>query len=269
MEIFGIATLETIFINVDQTILDAIELMVQKKIRRLPVIQGPTRIVGIVTVRDLIKAIYTGKKLSRVLSQSVRTIMSPDPVVIDAHASVIEAANMMANHNVGSLLLITDDSGTCGGIITERDLVKRFAHSMASASLELFYRKNPPTINSKASIKDTMKVMVEEGVRRVILVTQEHQLDGIVTASDIIRFIYENLEAFKINEQLLEETPVKKISTSDVIAVDPSSNVNEVASLMLEKKIGGVPVVDQGKVVGIFTERDLLFLIAQYGLLPD
>jgi len=51
----------------------------------------------------------------------------------------------------------------------------------------------------------------------------------------------------------------KDIMTKDVFTVDIDSNVDEVAHLLINHKISGVPVVDKGKLVGIISEGDLVF----------
>ncbi len=55
----------------------------------------------------------------------------------------------------------------------------------------------------------------------------------------------------------------------DTVTVDPRQSVRAAAQLMTAKRIGAVPVVDAGRLVGIFTERDLLTRIVAAGLDPD
>ena len=51
---------------------------------------------------------------------------------------------------------------------------------------------------------------------------------------------------------------VANIMTSDVVSVGPSSTVADVARLMVEHAVSGIPVVDGGRIVGIVTERDMV-----------
>ncbi len=51
---------------------------------------------------------------------------------------------------------------------------------------------------------------------------------------------------------------VKDIMTKDVVTVSPSASVREAAAILAEKDISGMPVVENGKVVGIFSESDIL-----------
>ncbi len=65
-------------------------------------------------------------------------------------------------------------------------------------------------------------------------------------------------EADSLRERLLDETPISRIMTRDPIVVTPTTPVAEAIRTMLSKKVGGLPVVEHGALVGIFTETDAL-----------
>jgi acetoin utilization protein AcuB len=88
---------------------------------------------------------------------------------------------------------------------------------------------------------------MREGSFRTIPVMQEEKLVGIITDRDIRRHV-----------GFLEHTEVLQAMTEDLITVSPSASLREAARLMRERKIGGLPVVEDGKLVGIITTTDLL-----------
>ena len=59
-------------------------------------------------------------------------------------------------------------------------------------------------------------------------------------------------------EILLKAVPVAEIMSTSVISVTPQDELMDVARLMLEEKVGSLPVVEGGRVVGIITETDML-----------
>ena len=59
-------------------------------------------------------------------------------------------------------------------------------------------------------------------------------------------------------ERLLTAVPVQQVMSSPVISVDPEAGLEEAARRMREDKLGSLPVVDEGRIVGIITETDLL-----------
>lgn len=268
MEIAGIATLETIFIEDDKTLLDAVEIMVENNIRRLPVLDSMGQITGMITVKDII-SVLAEENLPTVLSISVQEFMSSRPIVIDARASVQEAVNLMDRNNVGALLLVTDQQGTLGGIVTERDIVKHFAGSLADASLEEFFTSNVITIEPTKSIKHAIKSMAHNKIRRLVVSSDHETVEGILTASDILKVLYQRKDSLLEKDSTLLEVKVSEIATTPVITAERTASVKEIVNLMMGENIGAVPITSNKKLVGIFTEKDLLRMISMYNLLPE
>jgi len=82
---------------------------------------------------------------------------------------------------------------------------------------------------------------------------------GIVTLSDLLKAAPSpatTLSVWELN-YLLDRVKVKEIMTRDVVTTTPDADLKTVASIMAERKIGGLPVVENGKVVGIITESDV------------
>jgi CBS domain-containing protein len=91
------------------------------------------------------------------------------------------------------------------------------------------------------------------------------ELVGIVTRGDVRGAEPSEattLSIFEIN-YLLTRFPVKKIMTTDVIAIGLDEPIGKAASLMIENKISGLPVMDGEKVVGIITESDIFRMVVQ------
>ncbi|TFU16399.1 GGDEF domain-containing protein [Thermus tengchongensis] len=104
----------------------------------------------------------------------VKEVMTSPLVTVGPWASVREAANLMAQHRVGSLPVIED--GTLLGVVTSRDL--RGAHPNR---VVLDVLQNPPLhISPKASLLEAHALMEERGVER-LLVVEEGRLLGILT----------------------------------------------------------------------------------------
>ena len=102
--------------------------------------------------------------------------------------------------------------------------------------------------------------MVENGLRRLPVI-KEDILVGIVSATDIVRYlgsgeVFEKLVTGDVHEAF--RCPVKNIMRKSVIVTSPEKSVLEVSELMVEKGVGGLPVVSGEDLVGIITERDLL-----------
>jgi acetoin utilization protein AcuB len=125
---------------------------------------------------------------------------------------------------------------------------------------------NPITIDSKTVLPDAHRLMQDSHIRRLPVV--EHgKLVGIVTLGDIREAEPSQASTLSIYEvhYLLSKLTVARIMTRNPITISPDATIREAARLMLEHKIGGLPVVEPKteKLVGIITESDIFRIFAQ------
>lgn len=94
------------------------------------------------------------------------------------------------------------------------------------------------------------------------------RLEGIITRTDIIDYLTMGLEVTEIDkEELLSKynTPVEAIMKRDVITVLPGTPIEEAAKVMVEHNINMLPVVQEGKLIGILTRGDIIKALAHQG----
>lgn len=111
----------------------------------------------------------------------------------------------------------------------------------------------------ETSIVEARRLMDESRIRH-LLVTRAGELVGIVTDRDVRLAMPSNatsLSAWELS-YLLDKLPVGEVMTRTVITVGPERTAVEAARLMLDHKIGALPVIDEGRRVGILTETDVL-----------
>jgi CBS domain-containing protein len=119
--------------------------------------------------------------------------------------------------------------------------------------------KDPLTVPLETAVSDARRMMAERRIRH-LLVTDGGRLAGIVTDRDIrlnTPSPATSLSVWEIN-YLIARLTVESIMTTAVITVDPRRDVVGATRLMLDHKIGALPVVDAGTIVGIVTETDML-----------
>lgn len=140
MNVRDIMTRNPISIEQDAPVGTAIELMVDRKIRHLPVVDEHETVVGIVTDRDL-RSAALAPALEEYLSEAarrrlrgiaatleglrVKDAMTCDPITTGPDAPVRQAAAVMLERHVGSLPVV--ENGKLIGIVTDRDAVKALA----------------------------------------------------------------------------------------------------------------------------------------------
>lgn len=115
------------------------------------------------------------------------------------------------------------------------------------------------TVSTGDPIRRVWDLVEEKKLRRFPVMSGD-ALVGIVTDRDLRNAIASSvvLTEKKYHDFLLDTVKVESIMTSDPVTAEPDDDLRTVAGTILEKKFGGMPVVDNGKLVGIITETDLI-----------
>lgn len=143
---------------------------------------------------------------------------------------------------------------------------KRRASVPAEEEIRFWMRAPAVTVNLAAPVSEALALMREHNVRRLPVVIDTGELRGIITQGDIrgadlLRVA--GMDPFDIADAL-RRVKVYEVMSEDPITVSPETSLREAALLMIENKIGGLPVVDEhGAVVGIITESDLFEALVQ------
>lgn len=128
--------------------------------------------------------------------------------------------------------------------------------------------RNPVTVDSETLVMDARKIMKENNVRRLPVV-DKGKLLGIVTKHDILEASPSPATSLSVHElnYLLSKMKVKEIMKKNPVTLTPDTPFEEALKIGQEKKIGSFPVVENGKLVGIATESDIVrFLTRALGV---
>lgn len=115
------------------------------------------------------------------------------------------------------------------------------------------------------TLPDARAKMQQHRIRRMPVVDQQGQLVGIVTEGDIHRVSdshVTDMREYNLYHRV-RDLPISEIMTHPVATTEPNAPILMVAQTMLEQRIGGVPVIEDGRVVGVITESDLFRLIVR------
>ena len=145
--------------------------------------------------------------------------------------------------------------------------------------MKIFYKgfmrekiqKNPVTISPEASFFEARNLIHEKGIRHLPVVDKNNSLVGIVTDRDIREASPSDATLLSVQElnYLLGKLKVSSFMTpkSKLITITPDTLIEEAVQLMHDNKIGCLPVVEGGKLYGIFTETDALdHLVDVFGI---
>lgn len=120
------------------------------------------------------------------------------------------------------------------------------------------------TITPDTTLPDAIRLASQRGVRHLPVMDGD-QVVGMVSDRDLKRAMASPATSLDIHEltYLLDRLRVGEIMTRGVITIGPAFPVEEAARLMVQEKIGALPVMDGGRLVGIVTETDVLALFVR------
>jgi CBS domain-containing protein len=135
-------------------------------------------------------------------------------IIADKNSSIAEIAKLMRKHHVGDVVLVNDKGGraTPIGILTDRDIVIELIACdvpLDSVSAGDVMSYELVTAREEDSIWDTLQRMRAKGIRRVPVVNDKDELEGILSADDLLELFAEELNLLAkvpFREQLVEGT---------------------------------------------------------------
>lgn len=273
-EIIQVAKSPVVTVASTTPIYDAIQKMTKEGFRRIPIANPGTKALeGIITATDIVDYLGGGKKFEiveqrfggnffKALNQSIGIIMTKNVVSVNISAKISEAIELMKEKKLGGLPVV-DDGNSVKAIITERDIASLFADRISDIRVSQIMSENVLTALPKTTIFEVEKTMVTQGFRRLPIVS-DGKVMGIITTMDIIRFfgsgdVFKHLRSGTIIQIL--NTPALQIATKEILTIELNADVGKAAKIMRDKNIGAMPVVEKEKLVGIITERDFFKII--------
>ena len=115
----------------------------------------------------------------------------------------------------------------------------------------------PLTATPSSSVSEVMETMSDKDIRHLPIVSG-HELVGVVSDRDLRQFSRNILlDAARAQAQL--RLPIGELMSSDVLTADPEDDVDDIIELMVDNKVGAVPIVTgDGALVGIVSYVDIL-----------
>lgn len=121
------------------------------------------------------------------------------------------------------------------------------------------------TLPHTASLLDAALKLRSTGYRHLPIVDGQ-RLVGIVSDRDILWFSPSLLGRISQEEynSIFENTPLERVMSRDPLTVTPTTPLREAAALLYERKLGCLPVVEDGRLAGIITITDMLAILLRF-----
>ncbi|MDH3997723.1 MAG: CBS domain-containing protein [Desulfuromonadales bacterium] len=177
------------------------------------------------------------------------------PVIgVEGDASVLDALKLMSAHRISCVIIMS-----CGepvGILTERDVI--FASNWVLGQADLLVKEvmNKPVMTGSENmgIAQAHKIFCQHHIRHLVVLDNRLDMVGIFTQTDLVRSLREKVFA--------DISDLSTLMSPQVLHVSPDVPARYALSLMARRSVSCVVVVDGEQPVGMFTERDVVRLIA-------
>lgn len=287
----------------DTPLAEAVEMLLDKVYRTLPVVDDTGKVIGILTDGDLLNRVdllaisaqqgLTEAELSRELrqlrqtGQTVGECMTPNPITVTDDTIIAQAVKMMVEHNIKRLPVV-DAVGKLVGMVSRVDVLRALAQPPVAESP----RKSPlpgqyvrvgevmmtnvPTSKINASLSQIVDMLVSHAQRRVIVVDNQRRVVGIITDGDlikrataaersgIIQSLTRRLPPGQADSFHLSQRTAAEVMTSQVVTVTSETSLREALRLLLEHHIKRLPVVDaNGRLMGLVGRGGILQALGQ------
>lgn len=175
--------------------------------------------------------------------KTVADVMTTAPIVVEVPGSRNDAINMMVRNKLTGLPVIRASDGKLMGVVSRRDIFRKFDEDQ----LSLIMKKDCIKIDPTKTLADAARIFSEKRIHRLPVV-EDGKLVGIITPTDILG---------EIKGMKTSMTAEEVIKTTCVTAYEDEPLAYTVTAMRISD-VSAVPVLNaRGKLVGILTDRDL------------
>ncbi|GJL68655.1 MAG: hypothetical protein NPIRA06_12900 [Nitrospirales bacterium] len=190
--------------------------------------------------------------------------MQRDLEGVSEDTSVANAVSLMAARRIGSLVVHPAGQDTQRttiiGLISETDLIRRvIAKDLTAAGTNVGQIMESPllSIPSDGTMLDASHFMEKHGIRH-LCVTEGEGVVGLISVRDLVKhFVYAEKGPIRDLDDVYR--PLSVLMRRDIETIDRETALITVAQRMADKRIGALMVTQDGEMVGIVTERDLIY----------
>ncbi|MHC1632140.1 MAG: CBS domain-containing protein [Methanotrichaceae archaeon] len=262
-------------VDKEDTVQRARNLMLKQNMSRLLVMDGK-KLVGTVTKHDISNRMAQAdpKWRRRPISKiPIKLLMTENPITIYPDATLQQAAEIMEENGIDGLPVEGKDG--IEGIITSRDLIAYFAEQDIESTVGDLMSKGVTSIHRHHTIDHVLEEMNVHNVDRVVVSEDNMTPVGVITRTNLaisglvdfkdeiktknIKMTRKDSAAGRKQYRYVKEMPLvaEDIMSYPIIYTHPDIKAVIATKILLEKDICGLPVVDDEKIVGFFSTREI------------
>ncbi|TLS74808.1 CBS domain-containing protein [Mariprofundus erugo] len=188
----------------DISLLDALDIMLDKGIRHIPVVNSRDELEGMISESDIMDSLGSADLMH---SQTIIQIMKSEVITISSQASFDEVMEIFLAERIGSLIVTRDSLPV--GIITERDLPRLISsQTESSTTAEKIMTAPVITISVHATAQDALLKMHATHIHHLLVTDTANRIKGIITRS----CFFHDLGRYLIRKLVMAERQVRVLS---------------------------------------------------------
>ena len=254
MKVREVMTKEIITVDKDVDLKYVLNLMKKHEITKIPVIEDK-KLIGIVT--DNIIAYKLGSIRKKGIPPSRLHASSVTDKDIERISPDTEVRTILKKvGEPGPTMLCVVENEKLLGVITKADLLPLVNNKI---KVKEIMNRILHTVSADDRVIHARRIMINENIARLPVVDQG-KLVGIISDNEIAFAFARIKRSFPLGRQKhqLDELLVKDVMKIPAIWAEPNISITKAASLMLKKNVGALPIIENGKLVGIVSRTDLL-----------
>lgn len=283
-------TKPVVSVTADTRVRHAVDLMVDRRLRAVPVVDPARRLVGILTNGDLVGRAGLGARLEllRAMSEdargavldrigpdlSVKDAMTAQPLAINETQTVAVATHLMAEKRI-KRLPVTGPDGRLVGILSRSDVLRAvgetFPHDAdedsghpGAQTISEVMRRDAPTVRADADLAALLDAVISTRLNRAVVLDGDDHVLGVVTDADVIRSVDPTSGVLGALMRTAGRPSGVGVTAGALLTlpastIGPTATIAEAARLMTESRRKILCVVGpSGQLLGIVDRADLL-----------
>ena len=254
MKVSDVMTKDIITVDKDVNLKHVLNIMKKHEITKIPVLENK-KLVGMIT--DNIIVYKLGSIRKRGIPASRLHASSVTDKEIDCISPDTEVKTILKKvGKPGPTMLCIKENDNLVGIITKADLLPLVE---SKKQIREIMNKKLHTASSDDRVIHARRIMIDKDIARLPVINQG-TLVGMISDNEISFALAKIKRSFPPGKQKhrLEELLVKNVMKTPAIWIDPHMIVTDVANIMLKKNVGALPIIENGKLIGIVSRTDLL-----------
>ncbi|MCC7553644.1 MAG: CBS domain-containing protein [Methanobacteriaceae archaeon] len=187
----------------------------------------------------------------------VKNLMSENLITIDKDQSLSDGLKLLRKHKISRLPVVNTNKNNqkeLVGIVSERDIARKLGSSKYGSMppsrfhISSVMVKDVVTVNENVELSEVASLMLEKQIGSLPIESNENMV-GIVSKADFVSLC--TTKAF-------EKISVEEVMKTDIKSVSSDERLVHARRILIDSKIGRLPVIDSGEIVGILTSKDVI-----------